>query len=57
GDNQYEMQDYNQQPAASSSLSQQEFLNRVQNLRNEMRLPSFFSGGAALARTVDERKE
>lgn len=38
GDNQYEMQDYNQQPpAASSSLSQQEFLNRVQNLRNEIK--------------------
>ncbi|KAF4977853.1 hypothetical protein FZEAL_5697 [Fusarium zealandicum] len=37
GQNQYEMQDYSQQPAASSSLSQQEFLNRVQNLRNEIK--------------------
>jgi syntaxin 1B/2/3 len=38
GNNQYEMQDYSQQaPAASSSLSQQEFLNRVQKLRDEIK--------------------
>ncbi|GKU01034.1 snare protein [Fusarium langsethiae] len=38
GNNQYEMQDYSQQtPATSSSLSQQEFLNRVQKLRDEIK--------------------
>ncbi|KAH6968746.1 hypothetical protein HG530_006301 [Fusarium avenaceum] len=38
GNNQYEMQDYSQQaPAATSSLSQQEFLNRVQKLRDEIK--------------------
>ncbi|EKJ76694.1 SYN2 [Fusarium pseudograminearum CS3096] len=38
GNNQYEMQDYSQQtPAAGSSLSQQEFLNRVQRLRDEIK--------------------
>ncbi|KAL4725152.1 hypothetical protein ACLX1H_007298 [Fusarium chlamydosporum] len=38
GTNQYEMQDYSQQaPAAGSSLSQQEFLNRVQKLRDEIK--------------------
>ncbi|KAF4455653.1 hypothetical protein F53441_2053 [Fusarium austroafricanum] len=38
GNDQYEMQDYSQQaPAASSSLSQQEFLNRVQKLRDEIK--------------------
>jgi syntaxin 1B/2/3 len=36
--NQYEMQDYSQQSsAAGSSLSQQEFLNRVQKLRDEIK--------------------
>lgn len=42
--NQYEMQDYNNtatnggyQPATSSVLSQQEFLNRVQSLRDEIK--------------------
>ncbi|KAK7419867.1 hypothetical protein QQX98_003054 [Neonectria punicea] len=37
GHNQYEMQDYNQQPASSSALSQNDFLNRVQNLRNDIK--------------------
>lgn len=38
GNDQYEMQDYSQQPTAtSSSLSQQEFLNRVQKLRDEIK--------------------
>lgn len=43
GQNQYEMQDYNnfqqqqQQQQQPASLSQQEFLNRVQNLRNEIK--------------------
>ncbi|KAF4971418.1 hypothetical protein FSARC_1727 [Fusarium sarcochroum] len=38
GNDQYEMQDYSQQaPAAGTSLSQQEFLNRVQKLRDEIK--------------------
>jgi syntaxin 1B/2/3 len=38
GNDQYEMQDYSQQSTAtSSSLSQQEFLNRVQKLRDEIK--------------------
>ncbi|CAG7560557.1 unnamed protein product [Fusarium equiseti] len=38
GNNQYEMQDYSQQaPAGSTSLSQQEFLHRVQKLRDEIK--------------------
>lgn len=37
GQNQYEMQDYNEQPPASSVLSQNDFLNRVQDLRNDIK--------------------
>ncbi|KPM43099.1 hypothetical protein AK830_g3461 [Neonectria ditissima] len=37
GHNQYEMQDYTQQPASSNALSQNDFLNRVQNLRNDIK--------------------
>ncbi|KAK7427096.1 hypothetical protein QQZ08_006365 [Neonectria magnoliae] len=37
GHNQYEMQDYTQQPTSSSALSQNDFLNRVQNLRNDIK--------------------
>ncbi|KAG7414159.1 hypothetical protein LZL87_007471 [Fusarium oxysporum] len=38
GNDQYEMQDYSQQATAtSSSLPQQEFLNRVQKLRDEIK--------------------
>ncbi|KAH8699802.1 t-SNARE [Ilyonectria robusta] len=39
GQNQYEMQDYNQQqqPPSSATLSQNDFLNRVQGLRNDIK--------------------
>lgn len=40
GQNQYEMQDYNQQqqqPPSSAALSQNDFLNRVQGLRNDIK--------------------
>lgn len=37
GQDQYEMQDYNQQPPSSAVLSQNDFLSNVQDLRNDIK--------------------